>query len=161
VKVLAAALLAFLIITAAPALAVPRDGSRAPAFTLVDTNGQPVTLAALAGTPIYLNFFATWCGPCRVETPGIVALSRKYRDVRVIGIDVGENAGKARGFVRDFHVPYTLAIDPDATTRGSYGGGLYFPIHVFIDRRGIVRTYHPGEMSAPEIEAALSSVSGR
>ena len=146
--------------TAAPALAIPRTGEPAPAFSLVDTHGKPVTLAGLAGKPIYLNFFATWCGPCREETPSIVTLSKKYArsGVHVIGIDVGENAGKATGFVGDFKVPYTLAVDPDTTTRASYGGGVYFPIHVFIDKRGVVRVYHPGEMSAAEIDAALAGI---
>jgi peroxiredoxin len=148
--------------TAAPALAIPRPGERAPAFALTDVAGKPVTLSALAGKPVYLNFFATWCGPCRVETPGIVALSKKYAraGVRVIGIDVGESASKAAGFASDFKVPYTLAVDPDTTTRTTYGGGIYFPVHVFIDRHGVVKLYHPGEMSAGEIEAALKSIAG-
>ena len=146
--------------TAAPALAIPYAGERAPAFALMDVAGKPVSLASVAGKPVYLNFFATWCGPCRIETPGIVSLSKKYSGVRVIGIDVGESASKAAGFASDFKVPYTLAIDPDTTTRASYGGGLYFPVHVFIDRHGVVKLYHPGEMSATEIEAALKSISG-
>jgi thiol-disulfide isomerase/thioredoxin len=154
----AAVLALAMLLTAAPALAIPHDGDRAPAFALVDTSGKPVTLAALAGKPVYLNFFATWCGPCRVETPSIVALSKKYAGVRVIGIDVGENAGKAAQFAHDFNVPYTLAVDPDTTTRAAYGGGLYFPIHVFIDKHGVVKTYHPGEMSADEIDRAMRGV---
>jgi thiol-disulfide isomerase/thioredoxin len=152
---------AALALTAAPALAIPRVGDRAPALALVDTHGKPVTLAALAGKPVYLNFFATWCGPCREETPSIVALSAKYAraGVHVIGIDVGENAGKAAGFAGDFKVPYTLAVDPDTTTRATYGGGLYFPLHVFIDKHGVVRMYHPGEMSAAQIDAELAAIS--
>jgi len=147
-------------LSAAPALAIPHAGDRAPAIALTDVAGKPFTLASLAGKPIYLNFFATWCGPCRVETPSIVALSKKYAHagVHVIGIDVGENAAKAAGFAGDFKVPYTLAVDPDTTTRNSYGGGLYFTVHVFIDKHGIVKLYHPGEMSAGEIAAALASI---
>ncbi len=152
------AFLVTLLATVAPALAVPRSGDHAPALTLVDTSGKLVTLAALVGKPVYLNFFATWCGPCRVETPSIVELSKKFPAVRVIGIDVGESASKANGFAHDYNVPYTLAVDPDTTTRSSYGGGVYFPIHVFIDKRGVVKTYRPGEMSAAEIAAALSAV---
>ena len=152
-------LLAALLATAAPALAVPHPGERAPALALVDLSGKAVTLASLAGKPVYLNFFATWCGPCRVETPTIVALSKKFARVRVIGIDVGEGASKAGGFAHDFSVPYTLAVDPDTTTRASYGGGLYFPLHVFIDKHGVVKVYHPGEMSAAQIETALNGVS--
>ena len=64
--------------------------------------------------------------------------------MRVVGIDVGENAAKAQGFARDFNVPYVLAVDPDSTTRATYGGRIYFPLHVFIDAKGIVRMYPPG-----------------
>jgi len=153
-------LAALLLALAAPVLAIPRPGDSAPAFNLTSADGKPLVNAAFRGRPVYLNFFATWCGPCRAETPSIVALSKKYaaRGVRVVGIDVGEDAAKAQGFARDFHVPYTLAVDPDSTTRASYGGGLYFPLHVFIDAKGIVRLYHPGEMSATEIEAGIERI---
>ena len=156
VPLLVAALLAL----AAPALAIPRPGDAAPPFTLSTADGKTIGTAMLRGKPAYLNFFATWCGPCRVETPSIVALSKKYaaRGLRVVGVDVGENAGKALGFAHDFNVPYVLAVDPDSTTRATYGGGLYFPLHVFIDAKGIVRMYHPGEMSAREIEAAIARI---
>jgi hypothetical protein len=73
-------------------------------------------------------------------------------------VDVGENASKAQGFAHDFGVPYALAIDPDSSTRATYGGGLYFPLHVFIDAKGVVRMYHPGEMSASDIEAEIARI---
>ena len=156
----AAFFLAFALASTAPALAIPRTGDPAPPFSLKTADGKSVGDASLRGKPVYLNFFATWCGPCRVETPSIVALSKKYaaRGLRVVGVDVGEGASKAQGFARDFGVPYVLAIDPDSTTRASYGGGLYFPLHVFVDAKGIVRLYHPGEMSASEIEAAIARI---
>ena len=153
VPAVAAALLAM----ASPALAIPRPGDAAPPFSLATDTAASVSNATLRGKPVYLNFFATWCGPCRVETPSIVKLSKKYaaRGLAVVGIDVGENAGKARDFARDFSVPYVLAIDPDNSTRASYGGGLYFPLHVFIDKKGVVQMYHPGEMSEADIEAEI------
>jgi cytochrome c biogenesis protein CcmG/thiol:disulfide interchange protein DsbE len=156
VALIAAAVLAL----AAPALAIPRAGEAAPPFTLGTADGKSIAVAGLKGKPVYLNFFATWCGPCRVETPAIVKLSKKYaaKGLRVVGIDVGENAGKAQGFAKDYGVPYTLAIDPDSTTRASYGGGLYFPLHVFIDAKGVVKMYHPGEMSDGDIEAAIAAI---
>jgi thiol-disulfide isomerase/thioredoxin len=157
---LSAFLVAAVLALAAPALAIPRPGDVAPPFTLTTADGKTISTASLHGKPVYLNFFATWCGPCRVETPSIVSLSKKYaaRGLRVVGVDVGENAAKAQGFVHDFGVPYALAIDPDSSTRATYGGGLYFPLHVFIDAKGVVRLYHPGEMSASDIEAAIGRI---
>jgi cytochrome c biogenesis protein CcmG/thiol:disulfide interchange protein DsbE len=156
VSVVAAALT----LAAQPALAIPRPGDPAPPIALTTVDGAPLGPAAWRGKPVYLNFFATWCGPCRVETPSIVAVSQKYAHagLMVVGVDVGENAGKAADFVHDFHVPYRIAVDPDSSTRLTYGGGIYFPIHVFIDAKGIVRTYHPGEMSAAEIDAAVKAL---
>lgn len=153
-------LAAWLLALTAPALAIPRPGDPAPPFSLKSADGKTISNATVRGKPVYLNFFATWCGPCRVETPSIVALSKKYaaRGLRVVGVDVGEDLGKAQGFARDFSVPYTLAVDPDNTTRATYGGGLYFPLHVFIDAKGIVRIYQPGEMSAAMIEAAIRRI---
>jgi cytochrome c biogenesis protein CcmG/thiol:disulfide interchange protein DsbE len=153
-------LTAIVLAASAPALAIPRPGDAAPPFVLSTADGKTISVASLKGKPAYVNFFATWCGPCRVETPSIVALSKKYaaRGLRVVGIDVGESAGKALGFERDFNVPYVLAIDPDNSTRGTYGGGLYFPLHVFIDAKGVVRMYHPGEMSSDEIEAEIARI---
>ncbi len=153
---LAAAVLAL----GAPAWAIPRPGDAAPPFSLTSSDGKTISNVTMHNRPVYLNFFATWCGPCRLETPSIVALSKKYapRGLRVIGIDVGESMGKAQGFAHDFSVPYPLAVDPDNSTRSSYGGGLYFPLHVFIDAKGIVRMYHPGEMSASEIESAIAHI---
>ena len=151
---------AALLAAAAPALAIPRPGDTMPPFMLSTSDGKSVGSTTLRGKPIYLNFFATWCGPCRVETPSIVRLSKKYaaRGLHVVGIDVGENVGKARDFARDFSVPYQLAVDPDNTTRATYGGGLYFPLHVFIDAKGVVRMFHPGEMSDGDIEAAIATI---
>jgi cytochrome c biogenesis protein CcmG/thiol:disulfide interchange protein DsbE len=152
-------LVAALLASAAPALAIPRPGDAAPPFSLSTADAKTISMATLRGKPIYLNFFATWCGPCRVETPSIVLLSKKFaKRVNVVGIDVGEGMGKALGFVHDFGVPYALAVDPDTTTRATYGGGLYFPLHVFIDAKGVVRMYHPGEMSAADIEAELAAI---
>ena len=143
--------------TALPAGAVPRAGDAAPPLVLPATDGKPFSLAALRGKPVYLNFFATWCGPCRVETPAIIALGKKYarRGLQVVGIDVGEDVARARGFGREFAIPYRLAADPDSMSRPGFGAGLYFPLHVFIDAAGVVRAYRPGEMSAEGIDREL------
>lgn len=160
---LAPVVVAAFALLAAPALAVPRPGDPAPPFTLAGTDGKPLSLASLRGRPVYLNFFATWCGPCRVETPDIVALSKAYagRGLRVVGIDVGEDPGRARGYAREFAIPYAVVADLGSRTRPTYGGGLYFPLHVFIDAAGVVRIYHPGEMNRAQIDAAIRSVLGR
>lgn len=157
---IAPVVLALVAFAATPALAIPTVGSPAPEARLTGIDNKPVSVAALKGSPVYLNFFATWCGPCRVETPDIVRFSKQYvrRGLHVIGIDAGESATKAANFVHEFGIPYRVAADPDTTLRASYGEAVFFPIHVFIDRRGIVRTFRLGEMSASEIETAIKGI---
>jgi thiol-disulfide isomerase/thioredoxin len=149
-----------LALTMLPAQAIPKAGDLAPAMQLVGSDGKAFDLARLHGRPTYLNFFASWCGPCRVETPSIARLAQRYaaRGVSVVGIDVGEDLSIARAFRREFNVPYPVLADPDSTTRSTYGGGMFFPLHVFIDRAGVVRLFHPGEMSEAEIERALATI---
>lgn len=108
-------------------------------------------MAALRGKAVYLNFFATWCPPCNEEAPTLDALQRQYgpRGFTVIGVDVLENARKAQEFRAQHHLSYPAVVD-DGTLRDQYDiNGL--PVHVFIDRSGVVRTIAVGELSAAEM----------
>lgn len=154
---LAAALVATLLPAAASA--APKTGDAAPGFTLPTLAGKPLALASLKGKAVYLNFFASWCGPCNEEAPAIGKLSVKYKPkgLAVVGIDELESAEKAGGFMRHFHLPYTAVIDGDGKTGRDYGA-LGLPVHVFIDRNGIVRAYRLGEMTPQAIESAIQGI---
>ena len=95
----------------------------APAFTLPALGGSSgqVTLAGYAGRPVIINFFASWCGPCRQETP---LLARYYRSahgtVNMLGIDSNDSQAAAVTFTRQAGVSYPLAYDPVATTAGAF-----------------------------------------
>jgi cytochrome c biogenesis protein CcmG/thiol:disulfide interchange protein DsbE len=139
------------------ALAVPQAGKPAPAFSLPSPDGKTITLDALRGKPVYVNFFASWCGPCNVEAPSIGKLRTQYakRGLQVLGIDELDDTNAGIAFVRKYDNPYTLvALDGDGKFGKAYGA-IAMPVHVFIDRRGIVTTYRVGEMSPAEIEAAI------
>ena len=145
---------------ALPALAAspPKAGDTAPAFTLPETDGKPLTLGSLHGKPVYLNFFATWCGPCNEEAPTIAKLQRAYaaKGLVVVGIDEQENAAKAKEFSKKYSLPYPVVVD-GGTVYDAYGV-LALPVHVFVDRNGRVKLYRLGEMSNAEIEAAVKSI---
>ena len=148
---------AVLVLVPAVALAIPQVGKPPPAFSLPSPNGKPVALDGLRGRPLYVNFFASWCGPCNAEAPAIGKLRAQYakRGLRVLGIDELDRPGEAQVFQRKFGNPYSIvAIDEDGAIGKKYGA-IGMPVHVFIDRRGVVTTFRVGEMSAVEIETAI------
>ncbi len=104
--------------------AQPASGKQAPAFDLaaLQNPGRHVSLAAYAGKPVIVNFFASWCGPCRKETP---LMARYYTSahgtVRVIGVDTNDSRTAALTFTKHYGVTYPVASDPAATTAGAFG----------------------------------------
>ena len=139
------------------ALALPQAGQPAPAFSLPSIAGKPISLAGLKGRPVYINFFASWCGPCNEEAPAIGKLRAQYakRGLQVVGIDELDAAGQAAAFQKKYGNPYGLVAVDDNGATGKQYGTIAMPVHVFIDRRGIVRTFRIGEMNPGEIETAI------
>ena len=154
---LVATLLAALVPTIA--FAMPQAGKPAPDFTLPTIDGKPLTLSSLRGKPVYLNLFASWCGPCNEEAPSIGKLSDKYKakGLNVIGVDELESADRGRGFLQKYHLSYVAVVDSDGKMGHDYGA-IGLPVHVFIDRAGNVKLLRNGEMSPAEIEAAIKSI---
>jgi thiol-disulfide isomerase/thioredoxin len=119
-----------------------------------------LTLSSLKGRNVYLNFFASWCEPCKAEVPSIAELSRQYasRNVVVVGIDELEQAEAAKGFAERYHLPYSIVLDTSGDVGGSYGL-LGLPLHVFISADGKVAAYRVGEMSPSQIKSELQTLS--
>ncbi len=133
-------------------------GKPAPSFQEPTTTGATLSLDSLRGKAVYLNFFASWCPPCNAEAPDVSALQEQFasRGLQVVGIDVLENAAKAQSFVQQHHLTYPAVVD-SGTLRDQYSiNGL--PVHVFIDRTGIVRKIEIGELSKAQMEADVHSV---
>jgi len=144
------------------AAAPPHVGSPAPAFSLpiVANGGGTVSLDSLKGHAVYLNFFATWCQPCKEEVPYISKLSQQFakRNVVVIGVDELESADKVKQFAQQYKLAYKLTLDSGGDVGGNYGL-LGLPLHVFIAPNGMVAAYRVGEMSEAQVRAALQAAS--
>lgn len=137
---------------------VAHVGQQAPDFTEPTAPTGSLSFASLRGHPIYLNFFATWCGPCNEEAPSIEKLQEQYgaQGLRVVGIDVLEDAAKAEGFKKEYHLTYPAVVD-DGKLRDAYRiNGL--PVHAFIDRNGTIRNIVIGQMSPDEIRTNILSL---
>ena len=158
-RLICAALVSAVVASPAAALALPRVGQPAPPISLPTVDGATLTLASLRGKPVYLNFYATWCPPCNDEAPVIGKLSAKYkaRGLTVLGVDELENPQKAKQFLTDHHLPYNAVVDADGTAGKDYGA-IGLPVHVFIDRNGVVKTFRQGEMNPDEIETAIRGI---
>ncbi len=142
-----------------PALAIPHAGDVAPTFTLPAARGGTVTLQTFAGKPTYLNFFASWCGPCNTEAASVARLYRTYhkRGLAVVGVDEQESAPPALAFARRYGWPFAIALDPGPTGQ-TYGTLIGIPVHVFIDKHGKINTLRIGEMSPSEIDRAIRNI---
>jgi cytochrome c biogenesis protein CcmG, thiol:disulfide interchange protein DsbE len=124
-----------------------RVGRPAPGWAEPSIPGPTLSLASLKGKAVYLNFFATWCEPCKEEAPSIDAVARAYgpRGAAVVGVDVLESAQKAAEFRKLHGLSYPVVVDT-GTLRAQYQvNGL--PVHVFIDRSGVVQKIVVGELS--------------
>lgn len=117
----------------------PKVGGRAPAFSLPRLTGDgDVSLASLRGKTVILNFFASWCGPCKQEAPDLESFWRRYRSegVLVLGVDSGDTRGSARRFLSAHGVTYPIVFDPGETLAyGPYAlPGL--PVTYVLNRHG-------------------------
>jgi thiol-disulfide isomerase/thioredoxin len=109
----------------------------APAVTLRDLDGRPLTLRDLRGQVVFVNFWATWCVPCRNEMPALENLYRAYRDrgFVVVGVNFRESAGVVRGFMQELRLSFPALVDTDAAMSRAFGvRGL--PVSFLLDREG-------------------------
>ncbi len=118
-------------------------GKPAPDFAFILDDGRGAALSDLQGTPVVINFWATWCGPCRLEMPELVALHRENPDLVVIEINVEESEEKVRPFAEEFQMTMPVVLDNDGELQKAYGArGL--PLTVFIHADGTLASRWDG-----------------
>ena len=145
----------------------PLKGKPAPEFVLEDLSGKKVSLASYKGKAVLINFWATWCGPCKIETPWLIELRNQYaaRGFEVLGVSTDDiDRGDPRKlsdekleiaqFVEQMHIPYPVLIDGDSLSK-PYGGLDAMPTSFFVDRNGTVVAAQMGLTSKDDIEANI------
>jgi thiol-disulfide isomerase/thioredoxin len=161
------ALLFILLTRQAAAQDKPKD---APRLTLRDLHGRAVRLRDYRGRVLLLNFWATWCPPCRAETPDLVRLQREHaaQGLQVIGVTYPpESRAATRRFVRSFKINYPI-LEGTRATKSLFIAGETLPVSVVIDRDGQVRAVIEGillpeefdEKIKPLLEKTKATVSG-
>ena len=136
----------------------PAIGKPAPDLALTTLNGASLRLSDLRGKTVLLNFWATWCGPCKQEMPLLVRAAQANADqgLVVIGVDVQESAPQVRSFVQQLGVTYPIAIDGDGSAVAAYR--VYgLPTTWVIDGGGVARATQLGPLNDADLAKALRS----
>lgn len=143
---------------AQPSLPVgPEVDQLAPDFKLKDLEGQQRELGEFRGKVVLLNFWATWCGPCRVEIPDIRTVYTKYKEQGfiVLAVDIGETSTTVAKFARQFDMSFPVLLDSNMAVSRQYET-FSIPSSFFLDRRGVIREARIGTMSQSYIEQVVS-----
>jgi cytochrome c biogenesis protein CcmG/thiol:disulfide interchange protein DsbE len=137
----------------------PRPGHPAPEIILLDTKGQVVKLSSFKGKPVLINFWATWCPPCRAEMPDLERVWQRYKGegLVVLGIDVGEDPVMVEKYVKEGGYTWLFLMDSGEVFRDLYRGTA-FPSSFFIDKDGIVQDLNIGALKESSLESKLSKI---
>jgi len=135
-------------------------GNQAPDFQLQNLDGQTVSLGDLRDKPVLINFWATWCPPCRSEMPYIQEIYEEWSDkgLVVLAINIGESSSKAEGFMQSYNLSFTVLLDTKQDVAQKYNI-QYIPTTFFIDKDGIIQDKMIGAFqNKAQIEKSLSKI---
>ncbi len=137
-----------------------KDRHDAPDFALKDADGKTVHLSDYRGKVVLLDFWATWCGPCRIEVPWFTELQRQNKDkgFEVLGVAMDDEGWQAvKPFVAELKINYRVVIGNDDTAR-SYGGVDALPTTFLIDREGKIAAIHIGLANRRDFEDGVQQL---
>lgn len=146
-------------LTATASGPAPRVGEIAPDFTVQDIDGNLHKLSDFRGRPVWINFWASWCPPCRAENPDIQAVYDANRDAGlvVLGIAIGEDTGTVKDYAGRAGLTYTIGLDGGTDIAAAYRI-VGIPTHYFIDKDGILRDWRIGSLSKDTMETKVGDI---
>jgi thiol-disulfide isomerase/thioredoxin len=149
-------------IVAAVPLSAQLQGKTAPAFALTTLDGGLDSLSHYSGHPVVINFWATWCKPCRVEMPYIIDVYHKHagQGLSVVTINLTDQEGSTKDvlkFVNEFQMPFPVLLDQKGKARKLYRlRGV--PTSIFVGSDGVVRSVNQGPISEPALRQQLAGI---
>jgi peroxiredoxin len=131
--------------------------ARAPDFSLQTTAGETVRLSELRGQPVLINFWATWCGPCRIEMPAIQARYEMLEDdgLVVLAVNFDESRESVLAYGEELGLSFPLLLDPGGEVQRLYRNRSY-PTSFFVDEDGIIQAHHIGVMTDSQLDQNLA-----
>ena len=137
----------------------PKVGKTAPDFTVQTLDGESHKLSDFRGQPVWINFWASWCPPCRAENPDIQAVyeANQADGLVVLGVAIGEEDGAVRGYVERTGLTYLNGLDRSTDIAATYRI-VGIPTHFFVDRDGILREWRIGSMSKKIMEKNVDKI---
>lgn len=139
----------------------PVPGQLAPNFSLKTLDGSQITLSDLRGQPVLINFWASWCGPCRREMPELIRVYANYRDkgfiVLALNLTHQDTLPAVAAFVEEFRIPFPVLLDEAGEVTKLYQlRGI--PVSVFVDRTGVVRRVYTGAMTGEQLDQFVAEI---
>jgi cytochrome c biogenesis protein CcmG/thiol:disulfide interchange protein DsbE len=144
-----------------PVIRLLRNPDPAPDFKLTALDGKPLTIAALQGKVVFLNFWATWCGPCRAEVPDLITLQERYKGrLQIIGLNVDDDDPvEIQKYVDETGINYPVAMTSN-DLRIQYGGIPALPTSFVLDTEGRVVQKHVGLWNPAVYETEIRALLG-
>ncbi len=139
--------------------AIPVPGHPAPDFALQTLDGQTLQLSDLKGQAVVLNFWASWCPPCRAEMPELEQAYQEHQDngLVVLGVNQGEQQAVADDFMQQFELTFPVVLDQELVASRNYKVNS-LPTTFFIDRNGIIRDQVTGQMNTALLDEKIGSI---